>query len=226
VKNKKIYKGILAALILVSPLVNAKTDYPAANFQPKVLYSDSGYKHSGSTSSSTNGNSKKTKFDANYPAAAFEPKVVFKDTNYKHKKNIGATTRSNSNSTVASVEEESADSGQGNSDQIILVGLIVLAGLGFYFFRKKSPSVPRKRRTASRRPGTSYKSSEKGGVTGVAKYLEGKESKVTGVAKYLAGKQQTVATGVAKYMAKQVVAARKVAAENITGVEKYLRDKG
>ncbi len=46
--------------------------YPATNFQPKVIYID---KSAATTSSSTP--RKKAEFDPKYPAANFEPKVIF-----------------------------------------------------------------------------------------------------------------------------------------------------
>ncbi len=223
VKNNNFKKGVLVAMLLASPLVNAKSDYPAADFQPKVLYSDSSYKHAGSAPTAAK-SAKKTEFDPNYPAAAFEPKVVYQDANYKHKKTVVTAPRSAVSSSAASkTEVQSGESAQDSSDQTMLLGLIVLAAAGFFFARKKSAVEPKAKPPVRRAP---VFSGNKGGLTGVAKYLEGKEAKITGVARYLAGKEKTAVTGVAKYMAKQVIAAKKAAAENITGVEKYLRNKG
>ncbi len=222
VKNNNFKKGVLAAMLLASPLVSAKSDYPAADFQPKVLYSDSDYKHTGSAPAATK-SANKTQFDPNYPAATFEPKVVFQDTKYKHKKDVVTSSRSAPAPSVSNTGIQAEEAAKDSSDQTMLVGLIVLAAIGFFFFRKKSATAPKASGSVRRAPVSSV---GKGGLTGVAKYLEGKEVKATGVAKYLASKQETAVTGVAKYMAKQVIAARKAAAENVTGVEKYLRNKG
>ncbi len=71
-------------------------------------------------------------------------------------------------------------------------------------------------------------------VTGVAKYLQEKEVlnivkdeelSITGVAKYLATQEQAPASGVSRYMAKQAVYAKQIAAENVSGVEKYLKNR-
>jgi hypothetical protein len=62
--------GLLIAAIISTPLTAfANSDdnkYPAANFEPKVIYADE---------SATNSSSK----DANFPAANFEPKVLYVD---------------------------------------------------------------------------------------------------------------------------------------------------
>lgn len=72
-------------------------------------------------------------------------------------------------------------------------------------------------------------------VTGVARYLQEKQglavadaesSAVSGVAKYLAGKEKTPVSGVSKYMARQAIQAKKMAKENLSGVEKYLNNRG
>jgi len=68
-------------------------------------------------------------------------------------------------------------------------------------------------------------------VSGVAKYLQAKEAlnaevAVSGVAKYLANREETPVSGVSKYMARQAVHAKKMAKENVSGVEKYLNNRG
>jgi len=231
VKNLFLTKGTLAAMLLVSPLMAQATsdEYPAADFQPKVLYSDSGYKHSESTASSFS--SGQTEADPNYPAAAFKPKVVYQDTNYKHKaeKIASASTRSTSSSAGSSSgSTSSVATKQESSDQTMLIAVVALAVIGFFFYRKKAgtPSVPRARasRPAPAAPRASTEAAE--GVTRVERYLAKKQPKETRVSKYLEKKQQSLpTTGVAKYLAKQVVRTRKLAEENVTGVEKYLRKK-
>lgn len=129
-----------------------------------------------------------------------------------------------------------------------IIGLIVLFLFSFVFFKKdKSTSV-----TASKAEPKSYRDSS--GATGVArylkshddelasskesgveKYLQAKEAlnaersealAVSGVAKYLANKAQTPVSGVSKYMARQAIHAKKMAKENVSGVEKYLNNRG
>lgn len=47
-------------------------DYPAANFQPKILYIDAS-----ATTSNIASRGKQSTFDPKYPAANFEPKVIY-----------------------------------------------------------------------------------------------------------------------------------------------------
>ena len=49
------------------------SDYPAANFQPKILYVDA----SAATESSSTVTAEKSTFDPKFPAANFEPKVIY-----------------------------------------------------------------------------------------------------------------------------------------------------
>lgn len=68
-------------------------------------------------------------------------------------------------------------------------------------------------------------------VTGVARYLKEKEgvmaeNAVSSVAKYLASKEETSISGVSKYMARRAVQAKRLAKENVSGVEKYLNRRG
>jgi len=73
------------ALLLAASAVNAQ-DYPAANFQPKVLYQDPSIAASapvaaGSTSAPCDSKVEKAtvqaEIDPKYPAANFQPKVIF-----------------------------------------------------------------------------------------------------------------------------------------------------
>ncbi len=69
-KNKIL--GLLIAGIISSPLTAiAETKYPAANFEPKVIFADESAKSSGGA--------EKSSFDADYPAANFQPKVLYVD---------------------------------------------------------------------------------------------------------------------------------------------------
>ena len=129
-----------------------------------------------------------------------------------------------------------------------IIGLIVLFLFSFVFF-KKDKSVPE---TASKSGVKSYRDASgatgvakylksqndemaSSKVSGVAKYLQAKEDLdaehaeslvVSGVAKYLANKEETPVSGVSKYMARQAIHAKKMAKENVSGVEKYLNNRG
>lgn len=129
-----------------------------------------------------------------------------------------------------------------------LFGLLLIAFFGLVAFIKPEKT---KQREKSKQDASLYnRSSDVSGVakylqekldiklqntvTGVAKYLQDKEELnvvntenlvTSGVTKYLDTKKQASASGVAKYMARKAVYAKKAAAENASGVEKYLKSR-
>ena len=229
-KKNIIKKGVFTALLLASPFVTAGTQYPAADFQPKVVYQDKDYQHEGGSSSSSASVSlgKKAKADANYPAATFQPKVVYHDTGYKHNAGLAASKSIPlamwEEKVEAAVEEKYADEEgavEEASSESPLFAVVVLAVAAFLFSRKSKGSA---KSTGS--AGRVVASADTSGLTGVARYLREKSPKLTGVAKYLEENQSAPKSGVAKYMAKKIVAAKKAAAEKTTGVEKYMRNRG
>jgi hypothetical protein len=128
------------------------------------------------------------------------------------KEEVGSTpVESQSVSATAASKEESSMSSY-------LIGLVVLALAGFYFFKNRSIAAVQKKAPAS--ANTSYT------LTGVAKYLN--KVSGTGVSRYLEKhvKSASATTGVAKYMAKQAASPKTTAAKAATGVEKYMRDRG
>jgi hypothetical protein len=227
VKINELTKGVMAALLLTSSLAMAE-DYPAADYQPKVLYTNPDYNAAASSSSAAKPAAKAKEVevveqDANYPAANYQPKVLFTDPAYKHDKSAPqAASGSSVASSVASSESESVGStpseekGSTNS----LLGLAVLAAAGVFLYSKKSGSK------SGATAGSAASYVDAGGATGVEKYLDKIGANKTGVAKYLEKQDSNPATGVAKYMAKQIVKDREAAAAKATGVEKYLRDRG
>ena len=203
-------------MLLASPLVTAGTQYPASDFQPKVVYQDAGYQHESSASTSNVALGEKAKADSNYPAATFQPEVLFVDKDYKHNtkvanKSYTTAATSNTSSESSAVAENEAES-NADTDLNPLFGIVILAAAAF-LYRKKS--------SASKESTTSNPT----GLTGVAKYLENKTPKLSGVARYLEANQPTPKSGVAKYVAKKVVESKKAAANNVTGVEKYMRNQ-
>ncbi len=127
-----------------------------------------------------------------------------------------------------------------------IFSLIVFFLFGFVLFKKDSKSSSY---TANnKRPSVKERASNISGVarylqdkqddlsqsklTGVSRYLESKEEQeqenpvaVSGVAKYLATKEEVPVSGVSKYMARQSIQAKKIAKENVSGVEKYLNNR-
>lgn len=90
-KKTPLIQGIFAGLCLAASTVNAQ-DYPAADFQPKVLFQDeSVVAKSAETAPNNNAavpcvNQEKAskkeevaEFDPKYPASSFQPKVIFSE---------------------------------------------------------------------------------------------------------------------------------------------------
>jgi hypothetical protein len=73
---KTKFLGLLIAGIISAPftaLANSDNEYPAANFQPKVIFADESAKTSGSATAT------QSSPDSNFPAANFEPKILYAD---------------------------------------------------------------------------------------------------------------------------------------------------
>lgn len=238
VKISKLTNGLLVSLLLTAPVAGADDDYPATDFQPKVVFQDSEYKHSGSPESSSSSKTKPSGevsvADSNYPAANFEPEVLYKDEEYKHKAgNVSSTSSSVSSSSSSASSAEVNTESTDESSLNLIMGLALLAVAGFVFYRNnasnKGPAkkkVIKKKKAAKRVAKESAASSvsvnSDGVVSGVSKYLEGKVGATpSGVAKYLEEKNTSVSR-VSKYVAKKKISAR---VASVTGVEKYLKDK-
>lgn len=226
-KKNQLTKSLMAAFMLTSGAAMAGADYPAADFQPKVLYTNPDYKESAAAPVSAAKSAPVAKAaaveveaDPNFPAASFQPKVLYSNADYKHSSAapaaVGASSSAKPTAAAAAVEVIQSEK-EGSSD-LSIVGLLALAVVGFLLFNKKSSGS-----TAGTAASDSY--SQSGDATGVEKYLEKIGANKTGVAKYLEKQGTTTTTGVARYMAKQVVKDREAAAARATGVEKYLRDK-
>lgn len=78
--KKIIILGLATAVIALATFTaSAESDdkYPAANFQPKVVYIDKDSVKSSPKCPSKKTAEKETEFDPKYPAANFEPKIVY-----------------------------------------------------------------------------------------------------------------------------------------------------
>jgi hypothetical protein len=238
VKKNNLTRGAFALLLLASTAVGADQQYPAADFQPEVLYQDSDYIAKNSSSASTakspvsapktaSSAAASKEVDSKYPAASFEPEVLYHDPNYKpgvslkttvSKEKIGLNQAESQSEAPVSVKKEES------TMTSYLIGLVVLALAGFYFFKNRSTATVQKKAPAAPPAKTSYAL-----TTGVAKYLN--KVSGTGVSRYVEKQVKSASasatTGVAKYMAKQQAASPKAtAAKAATGVEKYMRDRG
>jgi len=230
VKKNNLTRGAVALLLLASTAAGADQQYPAADFQPEVLYQDSDYIAKNSPSASTAKVPASTpkpavssaeagnEGDSKYPAANFQPEVLYSDPNYKPSASVKASA---SKEEVGSTPSTAAASKEESSMSSYLIGLVVLALAGFYFFKNRGAVTVQKKASAAVPAKTSYAL-----TTGVAKYLN--KVSGTGVSRYLEKnvKSASAATGVAKYMAKQAASPKTTAAKAATGVEKYMRDRG
>lgn len=85
---KKIHlnQGMLGALLLVAVAVNAE-EYPASDFQPKVIYMDESVELAASTtpppcvSQGVVSQQEVEELDPRYPASSFQPKVIYSENN-------------------------------------------------------------------------------------------------------------------------------------------------
>jgi hypothetical protein len=78
--KKIIILGFATAVIALTTFTaSAESDdqYPAANFQPKVIYIDKDSAKSSPKCPTQKPAEKATEFDPKYPAANFEPKVIY-----------------------------------------------------------------------------------------------------------------------------------------------------
>lgn len=224
-KKNNVKKGILITLLLASPFVVAGTEYPAADFQPKMVYQDESYQHQDSASSNTSSSGQKTKADANYPAATFEPEVLYIDTDYKHQSNIAP---SKSVALKKYTEKTTAQEQPSHEESSInLLFTVVVLGVAGFLYSKQSKGVTKSKKSSFLKQAQASSGNFRNaiGASGVAKYLQNKEPRLSSVDKYLGGKQSTPKSSVTKYVARRIVAAKKVASEKITGVEKYARNQ-
>jgi len=228
VKINNLTNGLVATLLIVSPIVGAETEYPAADFKPKVIYQDIDSSQSKSAPAAVSKSEKSVEVDSNYPAANFEPKVLYKDADYKPGK-LTESASASQRATSASENNEVAASGAENAPEesmlTYLLGLAVFAVAGFIFLGKRG--TPKAK--VSDAP---VYSGHVSGLSGVARYMRKHNlAAVTGVGRYLethvtATKTAAPVSGVEKYLEKQAVSEQEKAAQARTGVEKYMRNRG
>jgi hypothetical protein len=253
VKIINITNGAFAALLLASSVAGADSQYPASDFQPKVLYQDTEYKHEGASATAPAAEKSSTKpADSQYPASDFQPKVVYSDPSYKHAESAAATSSRPRNIAVeesapaaaeshpaapeAAVEEvtsaaeakpateaKPAVEAEAKKEESNFIYLIGLAVLAFVGV------IFFKKQAQPEAAAAQGQARSAGGATGVAKYLNRKAG--TGVSRYLEQQVKSAAasaplTGVAKYMASQQTSSEGTASKPASRVEKYLRDRG
>jgi hypothetical protein len=226
VTKKNLTNGLFAALLLTSSMAGAETQYPAADFKPKVIYQDAEQiaKHSESTSA----DAASAQVDSRYPAANFQPKVLYKDAEYKPSQSTAAAASTEYGSTSDAAKTAAGEEAVTSKQDSNWIVLAVLAVAGIIFFIRRSQSTVKGTQTGGS-PSAHVSSGVSGGLgggTGVARYIS--RSMGTGVSRYLEKQLKTekAATGVAKYMAKHASSPKVKAPEAATGVEKYMRNRG
>lgn len=222
----------MVALLLASPIAGAETEYPASDFKPKVVYQDAAASSQAKSAPAAESSKqeKTVEVDSKYPAADFQPKVLYKDANYKSSKlpevptSAAASSTKSVTSDVAGVEEKSAVKVEDQSSTSYLLGLVVIAVFGYLFFGK--------REQATKSTESPVYTRHVSGLSGVARYIRKHNMAAeTGVARYLekhGESEQKLAkrSGVEKYLEKQEKSAQEKAAQAVTGVEKYMRNRG
>jgi hypothetical protein len=209
VKKNNLLQGAIVALLMAAPFAaNADSQYPATDFEPKVLYQDESIKSSApavkAAPAAVASASAASSDDSQYPATNFQPKVLFQDENYKPSKSapsIAPTSAPEFTTSAGAVIMEASKKEDG-----IDPNLFILAGLAAAAF-----GVSRCPKFAGIFGGNTAPAEVSANrETGVTRYLNARVPKVSGVTKYLerAGKP----TNVARYIAKQNIAQK--AAQN------------
>lgn len=212
-KKNNLLQGAIVALLVASPFAaNADSQYPATDFEPKILYQDEAAKAfkptiSAPVTAPVQVAPAVSADDSKYPATNFEPKVLFSDENYKPAKStpsVASVSASEYTTSAGAVIMEQAAQKEGDNSLFLLLGALAVAGLAASRCPKfagifSSNTVVDNEVNVNRE-------------TGVARYLNARVPKVSGVTKYLerAGKP----TNVARYIAKQNIAQK--AAQNDT----------
>ncbi len=91
-KRTQLKQGMVVGLLLASSAINAQ-EYPASDFQPKVLFQDESVAAASSSAPSSSSaapcvtqeasakQEQVAEFDPKYPASSFQPKVLFSESN-------------------------------------------------------------------------------------------------------------------------------------------------
>ena len=210
-KKNNLLQSAIVALLVASPLVAFAGQYPAADFEPKVLYQDASVKSAPATAPVVKPAPAAviapvvSVDDSKYPAANFEPKVLFKDDAYKASKSapsIVPTSAPEYTTSAGSVIMEQAAEKKAEKESVnslfLLLGALAVAGFAASRCPKFNGSHVGNETVHANRE------------TGVTRYLNARIPKVSGVTKYL--ERNGKPTNVARYIAKQNIAQK--AAQN------------
>lgn len=228
-KKNNLTKCVFSALLLASAIVSADEKYPAADFQPEVVFQDKEYISNNAhatkapvskASTPADKSAGNSEVDAKYPAADFKPQVVYTDADYKPGKTADRASETSGSGEAVSADSEKTEVKTGNSN--FLIGLIALGAVGFFFFKRQTkPEAATAKKTTR-----AHVAVASTGLTGVSKYVN--KISGTGVSRYVAKNaiaSKVKKTGVANYLARQK-ATKATTSAAATGVERYMRDRG
>ncbi len=203
-KKNNLLQGAIVALLVASPfMAYADSQYPATDFEPKVLYQDESIKASTPTAAVVKTApvaATVSADDSQYPATNFQPKVLFSDASYKHDKSAPSIAQEFTTSAGAVIMEQASEKKAAQEDDnslFLLLGGLVVAGFA-------ASRCPKFAGVFGGGVASDDSSAYANRETGVTRYLNSRIPKVSGVTKYLerAGKP----TNVARYIAKQNIA--------------------
>ncbi len=208
--NKTILtQGIFAVLLLTSTWVSAE-EYPATNYQPRVLFHDG---------------------DANESAKKSQPVPKAAPANVSVAKSTAVAPKSEPVTTAAKPESDNS---------IVLIGLLAAGAGFFFYSKNQSKGGSSSKGSDRYYGGDAngltgvaryLKNLDASAGTGVARYLDKVAAEAKAKADAVAAARAAAAesTGVAKYIKNNVSAVPTVAANaegEATGVAKYLRNRG
>ena len=215
-KTRDLTSSVFVALLLASSMAGAESQYPAADFEPGVVYQDRELieKHSQAA---------REKASTAQPAPKVGGTAVTGTSSAP-----SASTPPESVAVVESSAAKPSSQGGGLLSENFPILLIVL-GLGGFIFWNSRRAASRVSQIQTSAPVTPAPAS---GATGVARYLKTipDAAPETGVARYLKSQPPKAAvaeTGVAKYLqslpaAEAVVAVAASVSKGETGVARYL----
>ncbi|GDX84231.1 hypothetical protein LBMAG43_02730 [Methylococcaceae bacterium] len=209
-KKNNLLQGAIVALLVASPLAAFAGQYPAADFEPKILYQDESIKSSATSVKASPAAAPATVAskidDSKYPAANFEPKVLFSDASYTAPKSTASSVSSEYSTSSDSSDSVIIEASKKENDNslFLLLGALAVAG----FAASRCPKFTGVFGINNSTDEGVYANRE----TGVTRYLNARIPKVSGVTKYLerAGRP----TNVARYIAKQNIVQKAAAAKN------------
>jgi len=211
VKKNNLLQSAIVALLVASPFAVNAGQYPAADFEPKVLYQDESVKSTPAAAAKSVAVTAAPAVaspavqDAKYPAADFEPKVLFSDDSYKPTKSTSTSQYTSSAGAVIMEEAAVAKAEkEGDDSNLLILGLLAVAAAGFAASRCPKFAGVFGGNNVSNEPDAPKE-------TGVTRYLNARIPKISGVTKYL--ERAAKPTNVARYIAKQNIA-QKAAAQN------------